>query len=62
LAWFDSLTMTHEASGETLLVGLLLDQAAFHGVLGKARKLNVQLVFVGEIPASTPDDGHPTTG
>ena len=62
LAWFDSLTITHEASGETLLVGLLLDQAAFYGVLGKARKLNLQLVFVGEIPANTPDDGHPTTG
>ena len=53
-AWFDGLTLTHEASGETLLTGLLPDQAALYGILEKARNLNLTLVAVGEVPAIPP--------
>ena len=53
-AWFDGLTLTHEASGETLLTGLLPDQAALYGILEKARNLNLTLVAVGEVPVIPP--------
>ncbi len=58
-AWFDGLTITHEASGETLLAGPLPDQAALYGILEKARKLNLTLVCVGEGPPNALDDGLP---
>jgi len=31
--WFDGLTITHEAGGDTLLEGDLADQATHHGLL-----------------------------
>jgi hypothetical protein len=56
-AWFDGLTITHEVGGETVLAGLLPDQAALYGVLEKARNLNLALVSVAEIPP--PESGAP---
>ncbi len=44
--WFDPLTMTTLASGETLLAGVLPDQAALHGVLARVRDLGLPLVSV----------------
>jgi hypothetical protein len=38
--------MTHLESGETLLSGLLADQAALHGVLHKLENLGVPLIAV----------------
>jgi len=43
--WFEGLTVRQEASGETVLCGLL-DQAALHGVLAKVRDLGLVLVAV----------------
>ena len=54
-AWFDGLTITHEASDETVLAGPLPDQAALYGVLEKARNLNLTLVYVSQVPSSTPE-------
>jgi len=54
-AWFDGLTITHEASDETVLAGPLPDQAALYGVLEKARNLNLTLVSVSQVPSSTPE-------
>ena len=53
-AWFDGLTLTHEASGETLLAGPLPDQVALYGILEKARNLNLTLVSVCEVPTIPP--------
>jgi hypothetical protein len=47
--WFDGLTIRHEASGETLLIGSLPDQSALHGVLNRLRDLGVQLISVNPI-------------
>ncbi len=45
-AWFDGLTITLEEDGNTLLTGLVMDQAALHGLLKKVRDLGLPLVSV----------------
>jgi hypothetical protein len=57
-AWFDGLTISHEASGETLLAGPLPDHAALYGVLEKARNLNLRLVAVSELLSTTVGDSE----
>lgn len=49
--WFDGLTVTLEATGETLLTGPVVDQAALHGVLKKVRDLGMPLLSVCVAPA-----------
>ena len=44
--WFDGLTICNESNGETLLTGLLTDQAALYGVLSKIHNLNLVLISV----------------
>ena len=44
--WFGGLTLTLEANGDTLLTGLVVDQAALHGLLRKVRDLAMPLVSV----------------
>jgi hypothetical protein len=45
-AWFEGLSVTAEESGETLLRGVIQDQAALHGVLAKIRDLGLPLLKV----------------
>jgi hypothetical protein len=44
--WFDGLTISNTGSGETMISGELVDQAALHGTLNKIRNLNVALISV----------------
>ena len=44
--WFEDLTVTAEENGETLLRGVMQDQAALHGVLAKIRDLGLLLLRV----------------
>jgi hypothetical protein len=44
--WFEGLTITLEDNGHTLLTGLVVDQAALHGLLKKMRDLGLPLVSV----------------
>jgi hypothetical protein len=46
---FDSLTITLEENGSTLLSGPLADQAALHGVLKKVRDLGLTLLSVNSV-------------
>ncbi len=47
--WFEGLTITLEANGNTLLTGTVIDQAALHGLLKKVRDLGMTLVSINFI-------------
>jgi hypothetical protein len=53
--WFDGLTISREANGDTLLTGPVVDQAALHGLLRKVRDLGLPLVSVIHISPHQPD-------
>ena len=57
-AWFDGLTITHEADGDTTLAAPLVDQAALYGVLGRARDLGLTLVSVRRVGGSARDEAE----
>lgn len=44
--WFDEMTITLEEDGNTLLTGLVVDQAALHGLLKKVRDLGLSLISI----------------
>ena len=43
---FEGLEMVQEPGGDTVLTGLVIDQAALHGVLARIRDLGVPLLSV----------------
>lgn len=45
--WFEGLTITNLAGGESLLTGPVADQAALHGILARIRDLGLPLISVG---------------
>jgi hypothetical protein len=47
--WFESLTITLEDDGNTLLTGPVVDQAALHGLLKKVRDLGMPLLSVNHV-------------
>ena len=47
--WFDGLTISHEANGNTMLFGPVLDQAALYGILLKLHDLNLPLLSVSRV-------------
>ncbi len=47
--WFEGLTITREANGETRLTGPVVDQAALHGLLRKVRDLGLPLISVNRL-------------
>ena len=53
--WFEGLTITLEESGDTLLTGPVIDQAALHGLLKKVRDLGMPLVSVGPLEPGQAD-------
>ena len=52
--WFEGLTITLEDQGDTLLTGLVVDQAALHGLLKRVRDLGMPLVSVSPVEPGPP--------
>ena len=48
-AWFEGLSITLAANGETWLTGPVVDQAALHGLLRKVRDLGLPLIAVMKV-------------
>ena len=63
--WFEGMTLTRDANGETRITGPVIDQAALHSLLRKVRNLGVTLVAVVQLdpnqpnrPGANPDGDH----
>lgn len=52
--WFAGLTVNQQECGETLLAGVVADQAALHGILAKIRDLNLTLIAIERHELSEP--------
>lgn len=48
--WFGRLEFEQTAEGDTLLTGLIPDQAALHGILARCRDLGLTLISVNPLP------------
>ncbi|HMQ32182.1 MAG TPA: hypothetical protein PKD53_15740 [Chloroflexaceae bacterium] len=44
--WFDGMELRQEPDGSTLIVGLVVDQAALYGLISRARDLGLCLLAV----------------
>ena len=55
--WFDDLAITQASDGTTALTGVLVDQAALYGLLGRLRDLGATLLSVERLT-----DCEPMTG
>jgi hypothetical protein len=53
--WFESLTLTLEDNGDTLLTVLVVDQAALYGLLRKVRDLGLPLLGVTRLEPGEAD-------
>ena len=60
--WFDGLSITLEADGQTLLTGPVPDQSALHGLIKKVRDLGMPLVSVNPVQLSEYHPYHSTKG
>ena len=44
--WFGGLTISHSDTDETVLTGIVADQAALYGIISRLRDLGLQLTLV----------------
>ena len=58
--WFGCLTITLSDNGDTLLTGLVVDQAALYGLLKKVRDLGMPLVSVNRVESGQADASDAT--
>ncbi len=56
--WFNGMTITLEEDGVTVLTGLVVDQAALHGLLKKIRDLGLPLVSVCPVEHGRADQSN----
>ena len=51
--WFEGLEICKQPNGESILSGVLVDQAALFGVLSRIHALNLILISVQRLSAAT---------
>jgi hypothetical protein len=51
-SWFEGMTITLTAEGDTVLTGPVADQAALHGLLKKVRDLGLPLCSLHCLPSN----------
>ena len=56
---FDGMTLTARADGTTVIEGLIVDQAALHGLLNKVSDLGLPLLSVTQVGSPAPADPIP---
>lgn len=44
--WFGEFTIAHDSTGDSILSGEVVDQAAFYGVISRARDLGLTIISV----------------
>ena len=47
--WFEGFKLTHQGADETILSGVVADQAAFYGLIGKLRDIGLELLEVSSV-------------
>ena len=52
---FEGLEMIQKPGGQTVLTGLVIDQAALHGILSRIRDLGVPLLSVNRLSQDETD-------
>ncbi len=50
--WFDGFSITTQGD-ETILIGVVCDQSALHGILAKINDLGLSIVTVMKVPTVT---------
>lgn len=60
-AWFEGMTITPEDTGNTLLIGPVVDQAALYGLLRKIRDLGLPLVSMVRVEPQQENAADVTT-
>jgi hypothetical protein len=50
--WFEGFELTCQEPDETILTGLVKDQAAFYGLIGKLRDLGLHMLEITSMDAS----------
>jgi hypothetical protein len=53
--WFDGLTVTNDACGDTVLSGPIADQAALFGLLRRVRDIGLPLLSVSRVTPAQDD-------
>lgn len=59
---FEDFSIKLEDSGETILTGQVIDQAALHGLLRDIRDLGLTLISVEQLPVSTQKENNMSKG
>ena len=62
--WFDrfeGLTISLTLTGETIITGYVVDQAALYGLLNRIRDLGVDLLSVQQLPVENEKDRRKTS-
>ena len=47
--WFGGLSISHDETGNTILSGIVVDQAQLHGLLKRIRDAGMELISVNPI-------------